>query len=86
MQFSCEPIVSERAGSIAGIIGEAAGKVSASTRAVHPEIPWREINGMHHWLIHGYKDVRLAVFWIMLRDHLGSLIAELERSANERES
>ena len=40
---------------------------------------------MHHWLIHGYKDVRLAVFWIMLRDHLGSLIAELERSANERE-
>ena len=34
---------------------------------------------MHHWLIHGYTDVRLAVFWIVLRDHIGSLIAELER-------
>ncbi|MBV9234951.1 MAG: DUF86 domain-containing protein [Xanthobacteraceae bacterium] len=69
------------------IIGEAAGKVSASTRAVHPEIPWREINGMRHRLIHGYADVRLDIVWIVLRDHLGSLIAELEGllpSANER--
>jgi uncharacterized protein with HEPN domain len=30
------------------IIGEAAGSVSAGTRAAHPEIPWREIIGMRH--------------------------------------
>jgi uncharacterized protein with HEPN domain len=35
------------------IIGEAAGKVSATARAAHPEIPWREITGMRHRLIHG---------------------------------
>jgi hypothetical protein len=28
------------------IVGEAAGKVSYSTQAAHPEIPWREITGM----------------------------------------
>ena len=61
------------------IIGEAAGKVSASTRAAHAEIPWREISGMRHRLIHGYADVRLDLVWIVLRDHLGSLITELEQ-------
>lgn len=61
------------------IIGEAAGKVSAPTRAAHPEIPWREISGMRHRLIHGYADVRLDLVWTVLRDHIDSLIAELER-------
>jgi uncharacterized protein with HEPN domain len=36
------------------VIGEAAGKVSAEFRAAHPEIPWRDITGMRHRLIHGY--------------------------------
>jgi uncharacterized protein with HEPN domain len=35
------------------VIGEAAGKVSAATRAAHPDIPWRDISGMRHRLIHG---------------------------------
>ena len=41
------------------VIGEAAGKVSPTTQASHPEIPWREITGMRHRLIHGYAEVRL---------------------------
>src|SRR3981081_3573235 len=36
------------------VLGEAAGRISAATRASHPEIPWREITGMRHRLIHGY--------------------------------
>ena len=61
------------------VLGEAAGKISATTRAAHPEIPWREITGMRHRLIHGYADVRLDLVWIVLREYIGSLIAELER-------
>jgi uncharacterized protein with HEPN domain len=61
------------------VIGEAAGKVSAATRAAHPEIPWREITAMRHRLIHGYADVRLDLVWSVLRDRLGPLIADLER-------
>jgi uncharacterized protein with HEPN domain len=34
---------------------------------------------MRHRLIHGYADVRLDLVWTVLRDHIGSLIAELER-------
>jgi uncharacterized protein with HEPN domain len=59
------------------VLGEAAGKVSASIQAAHPEIPWREITGMRHRLIHGYGEVRLDLVWIVLRDHLGPLITEL---------
>ncbi len=60
------------------IIGEAAGKVSTTARTAHPEIPWREITGMRHRLIHGYADVRLDIVWIVLRERLGPLVAALE--------
>lgn len=45
------------------IIGEAAGKVSAQTRAAFPEIPWTDIIGMRNRLIHGYFDVDLERVW-----------------------
>jgi uncharacterized protein with HEPN domain len=61
------------------IIGEAAGKVSAATQAAHPEIPWREITGMRHRLIHGYGEVRLDLVWMVLHDRLAPLIAKLEQ-------
>jgi len=60
------------------VIGEAAGKVSMATQAGHPEIPWREITGMRHRLIHGYGEVRLDLIWTVIRDRLGPLIAALE--------
>lgn len=60
------------------IIGEAAGKVSAETQAAHPEIPWREVTGMRHRLIHGYGEVRLDLVWMVVRDRIMPLIAALE--------
>jgi uncharacterized protein with HEPN domain len=63
------------------IIGEAAGRVSAATQAAHPEIPWREITGMRHRLVHGYGDVRLDLVWMVLCDRLPALLAILERLA-----
>jgi uncharacterized protein with HEPN domain len=59
------------------IVGEAAGKVSAATKTTHPEIPWREITGMRHRLIHGYGDVRLDLVWAVVRDRLDPLIVSL---------
>ena len=41
------------------VLGEAAGKVSTAACSAHPDIPWREITGMRHRLIHGYGEVRL---------------------------
>jgi uncharacterized protein with HEPN domain len=41
------------------VLGEAASKISADTKGRYSDIPWREIVGMRHRLIHGYGDVRL---------------------------
>jgi len=59
------------------VLGEAAGRISAATKASHPEIPWREITGMRHRLIHGYGEVRLDLVWTVLRDRVAPLIAVL---------
>jgi uncharacterized protein with HEPN domain len=61
------------------VLGEAAGKVSAATQAAHPKIPWREITGMRHRLIHGYGEVRLDLVWMVLQDRVGPLITILEQ-------
>jgi uncharacterized protein with HEPN domain len=60
------------------IIGEAAGKVSPAFRAAQPAIPWREIIGMRHRLIHGYGEVRLDLVWQVVDRRLGLLIAAVE--------
>ena len=61
------------------VLGKAAGKVSSATRVAHPEIPWRDITGMRHRLIHGYGDVRLDVVWMVVNERLSPLIAILEQ-------
>jgi uncharacterized protein with HEPN domain len=67
------------------IIGEAASKMSAATQAAHPEIPWREITGMRHRLIHGYGDVRLDLVWTVLCDRLPPLLVILEHLAPRKD-
>jgi uncharacterized protein with HEPN domain len=67
------------------VLGEAAGKISAATQAAHPEIPWREITGMRHRLVHGYGEVRLDLVWMVLRQRLGPLIAEIKGLVPESE-
>lgn len=60
------------------VIGEAASKVSPEFRAARSDIPWREIIGLRHRLIHGYADVRLDLVWSVVWNQLGALIATLE--------
>jgi uncharacterized protein with HEPN domain len=60
------------------IVGEAAARVSEPIRAAHPEIPWREIMGMRHRLVHGYFEVDLDKVWQTVQNDLPPLIANLE--------
>jgi uncharacterized protein with HEPN domain len=60
------------------VIGEAAGKVSPALRAAQPAIPWRDITGLRHRLIHGYDEVGLDLVWRVVTEHLDPLIAALE--------
>lgn len=60
------------------IIGEAARKVSRERRATVSEIPWGQVIGMRHRVVHDYFDVRLPIVWDVVKNHLPPLIATLE--------
>ncbi|WP_170286793.1 HepT-like ribonuclease domain-containing protein [Thermochromatium tepidum] len=60
------------------IIGEAASRVSQAFRDAHPELPWREMIGMRHRLVHGYFEIDLDVVWKVAWEELPPLIAKLE--------
>lgn len=60
------------------IVGEAARNVSASFKASHPEIPWRDLIGLRNVLSHNYGEVKQDRIWeIATRDAPG-LIPVLE--------
>jgi uncharacterized protein with HEPN domain len=60
------------------IIGEAARRVSPEGQTAHPEIPWREITGMRHKIVHDYLNVDEDVVWEVVTTDLSPLIAMLE--------
>ncbi len=60
------------------IIGEAAGQISAETRAAHPEIPWRVVVGMRNVLIHDYAQTDYTLVWRTAREDLPKLQAQLQ--------
>jgi len=43
-----------------------------------PQIPWAEIIGMRHRLVHAYFDINLDVLWQTVQANLPSLAAALE--------
>ncbi len=59
------------------VIGEAARRVSQQTRAAHPEVPWREITGIRHIIVHDYMNVDEDVLWEVVTSDLPPLIALL---------
>ncbi len=60
------------------IIGEGASKLSDEFQTAHPEIPWTDIIGMRHRLIHAYFDINLGIVWTTVDARLPALITQLE--------
>jgi uncharacterized protein with HEPN domain len=67
------------------IIGEAANRVSDSGRAAHPQIPWAEIIGMRHRVVHDYLGIDEEVVWRTAIEDLPLLIAVLEQVLDDEE-
>ena len=61
------------------VVGEAANNVSEVGQAQYSQIPWPDIVGMRHRLIHGYFDVDLDIVWAVVANDLPPLITELEK-------
>ena len=65
------------------LVGEAASQVPEETQAQYPQIPWPQVIGMRHRLIHGYDKVDYDILWETIERNLPDLIAALDRALNE---
>ena len=66
------------------IIGEAASMLTIELRAQHPNVPWKQIIGMRHKIIHEYFAVQTETVWDVtqndvpvLREQLAAIIDQL---------
>jgi uncharacterized protein with HEPN domain len=60
------------------IIGEAAARVTRELQEAHPEIPWRQVTGMRHVLVHDYDRIDFDKVWSTVSTDLPALAAALE--------
>ena len=67
-------------------IGEAATRVSPQGQAEFPKIPWSNIIGMRHRLVHGYRTISTTLIVDTVRDHLPPLIAILDAAGVEEDT
>lgn len=61
------------------IIGEAARRVSPTTRQAYPHLPWREMTSMRNLVIHEYDVVDIRQVWETVQNKLPLLIEELSK-------
>ncbi|HLQ25725.1 MAG TPA: DUF86 domain-containing protein [Acidiferrobacterales bacterium] len=61
------------------IVGEAATKVTPETQNKYPDIPWADVVGMRHRLIHAYFDINLDIVWQTVIHDLPPLVKKLEQ-------
>jgi uncharacterized protein with HEPN domain len=60
-------------------IGEAARKLSAEFRATQDSVPWDEIIGRRHRIVHGYSNTDRAKLWETVTSDLRPLLASIEQ-------
>ncbi|MBE0697511.1 MAG: DUF86 domain-containing protein [Anaerolineaceae bacterium] len=60
------------------VIGEAAQQVSKEFQNLYPQVPWREIIGMRHRIVHDYLNVDEDVVWEVVQNDLPKLVIILD--------
>jgi uncharacterized protein with HEPN domain len=64
------------------IIGEACRALSPDFRQNHPEIPWQQIIGMRHILVHHYFGIDVEAVWAAAIADIPALKVEIDALLN----
>jgi uncharacterized protein with HEPN domain len=62
------------------VLGEAAKGVSDPFKALHPEIPWRNLTGLRNILAHEYGEIVVERIWLIAREKIPALLDALSKS------
>ena len=52
-------------------------------KASHPEIPWKQVEGMRHVLVYGYSQVLPRILWATAKENIPEIKAQVEKYLNE---
>lgn len=78
-KFASDEVLQAATLHVLQVIGEAASKVSEDTRKAHPQIPWQQIVGLRHRLVHDYPSVEIPKIREIIENHVPQLIEALEK-------
>jgi len=67
------------------IVGEAANRIPEEIKQRYEEIPWSQIVGMRHRLIHGYFVVDYDIVWNIIKNELSTLRDKLREILKNEE-
>jgi uncharacterized protein with HEPN domain len=77
-KFDGDPLLQSHILRHVQIVGEAAYRMSQGIRAAHPQVPWRQIAGMRHILVHNYFRVDWNIVYETAADGLPALRPQVE--------
>jgi uncharacterized protein with HEPN domain len=60
------------------IIGEAAWRLTPALKSLYPQIPWKQIEGMRHIMVHDYFRVDWDIVYATARDQVPKLKPQVE--------
>jgi uncharacterized protein with HEPN domain len=60
------------------IVGEAAWSLSQSIKDQNPHVPWRQIEGMRHIMVHDYFKVDWDIVFTTAKSHVPALKSQIE--------
>jgi len=83
VDFECDETLRLALQHLLQIVGEAASRTSEHFRFENPEIPWPEIIGMRHRVVHDYMGIDEEIIWTTVMDDLPKLIRILESTLGE---
>ena len=66
------------------IVGEAARCVPEDIRSTLPEIPWKQVTGMRHRIVHDYINIDFNVVWDTATIDIPELITALTAALARR--
>ena len=61
------------------VLGEAANNISRDYCTAHPEVPWRDVSGIRHKIVHDYSGIDYGILWDAIMKDVPTLLPLLRK-------